>query len=66
MEESSVFDQLDPETKNLHALKVVSIKLGEVSKALKGCQEVTDKLAKVVDCVAKAYAIDQVKNCRAD
>ena len=46
-----------PETKNLHALKVISKKLHEVSRALKGCQEVTGKLALALDIVTKNYAL---------
>lgn len=62
MEECSVLDQLDPEMKNLHALKAVSHKLKEVSEALKGCQKVTDKLIQVVEAIAKSCAISQVES----
>ena len=61
MEECSVFDQLDPETKNLYALKAVSVKLCEVSKALQQCQKITQQLAQAVDVVAKRCAILQVE-----
>lgn len=44
------------ETKNVHALKVISKKLHEVERALKGCQEVTGKLALALDIVTKNYA----------
>lgn len=55
MEECNDFDQLDP-TKNLHALKAISIKLSEVSKALQQCQRVTQQLSQALDLVAKRYA----------
>jgi hypothetical protein len=50
-------DTQDPEMKNLNALKIISGKLNEVSKALKGCQEVTGKLAQAVDIIAKRYPL---------
>ena len=60
-QECDTLDQLDPETKNLHALKVISKKLHEVSRALKGCQEVTGKLGQAIDCIAKNYAVLQAE-----
>jgi hypothetical protein len=45
------------ETKNVHALKVISKKLHEVERALKGCQDVTGKLALALDIVTKNYAL---------
>ena len=43
------------ETKNLHALKVISKKLHEVS-------EVTGRLCQAVDIIAKNYAIDEERS----
>jgi hypothetical protein len=54
-------EQLDPDSRNLIALKKVSEKLGEVSKSLKGCQEVTDRLVLIVNAVSKSYALQVVK-----
>ena len=48
---------METQTKNLHALKVISKKLHEVERALKGCIEVTGKLALALDIVTKNYAI---------
>lgn len=61
-EECKRTDQLDPGTRNLVALQAVSAKLGDVSKALNQCQVLTNKLAQVVDGIAKNYAALQVKN----
>ena len=61
IQECNVLDQSDPETKNLNALKVVSEKLHEVERALKGCLEVTGKLAQAVDIIARNYAVLKVE-----
>lgn len=54
-------DQLDPESRNLIALKKVSEKLVEVSKALKQREALTSKLGQAIDIVAKSYAVLQVE-----
>ena len=53
---------METQTKNLHALKVISKKLREVERALKGCQEVTGKLSLAIDIIAKNCAIDEERS----
>lgn len=60
-QECNIFAQLDPEVKNLTELKVVSKKLGEVSKALNQLQLFTDTLAQAVNIIAKNYAFSQIE-----
>lgn len=54
-------DHLDPESRNLIALQTVSVKLGDVTKALNQLQLLTGKLGQATDIVAKRYAVLQVE-----
>ncbi|MEA3427698.1 MAG: hypothetical protein U9Q84_00465 [Thermodesulfobacteriota bacterium] len=60
-QDCNILDQLDPDTKNLNALQAVTVKLAEVSTALKRCQEITEKLSQAVDIVSKNYAFSQIE-----
>ena len=59
--QENVLDQLDPKTRHALVLPKISLKLREVSKALKGCETVIEKLTQAVDIIAKSSAIQQVE-----